>query len=238
MFSACSSAGSLETTAASQIPHELETTLARSWATILLYSSTAPVGVFGDYAERAVLIPVGVALTARDKLVTTVNDTISTYSTSTKAQAQLRRFERRGATARNRLEREVKKARVRVERELRQRRRIVENRVNDLDDRREALARNGSDFANRVPEFAREVQDRLRRASAEGKTIFLSTHLLDMAERLCSRVGIIHRGELVAEGALDALRSSIVPGGTLEEVFLKVTEPEDAATALSAGDLA
>jgi ABC-2 type transport system ATP-binding protein len=88
------------------------------------------------------------------------------------------------------------------------------------------------------PRAAREVQDRLRRASAEGKTIFLSTHLLDMAERLCSRVGIIHRGELVAEGALDALRSSIVPGGTLEEVFLKVTEPEDAATALSAGDLA
>jgi ABC-2 type transport system ATP-binding protein len=56
-----------------------------------------------------------------------------------------------------------------------------------------------------------------------------------MAERLCSRVGIIHRGELVAEGALDALRSKIVPGGTLEEVFLKVTEPEDAATGLTAG---
>ena len=78
------------------------------------------------------------------------------------------------------------------------------------------------------PRAAREVQDRLRRSSAEGKTIFLSTHLLDMAERLCSRVGIIHQGELVAEGALDRLRSSIVPGGTLEEVFLKVTEPEDA----------
>ena len=85
------------------------------------------------------------------------------------------------------------------------------------------------------PRAAREVQDRLRRASAEGKTIFLSTHLLDMAERLCSRVGIIHRGELVAEGALDALRSSSVPGGTLEEVFLKVTEPGDAATGPTAG---
>jgi len=76
------------------------------------------------------------------------------------------------------------------------------------------------------PRASREVQDRLRRSSAEGKTIFLSTHLLDMAERLCSRVGIIHKGELVAEGELDKLRASIVPGGSLEEVFLKVTQPE------------
>jgi hypothetical protein len=110
------------------------------------------VGVFGDYAERAVLIPVGVALTARDKLVTTVNDTISTYSTSTKAQAQLRRFERRGATARNRLEREVKKARVRVERELRQRRREIEKTVSDLEKRGETVAKNGSELADKVQE--------------------------------------------------------------------------------------
>jgi len=79
------------------------------------------------------------------------------------------------------------------------------------------------------PRAAREVQDRLRRSSTEGKTIFLSTHLLDMAERLCSRVGIIHQGELVAEGTLQELRARIVPGGSLEEVFLKVTQPEDSA---------
>jgi len=110
------------------------------------------VGVFGDYAERAVLIPVGVALTARDKLVSSVNDTISTYSSTTKAQAQLRRFERRGATARNRLEREVRKARVRVERELRQRRREIEKTVSDIEKRRETVAKNGSDLANQVQE--------------------------------------------------------------------------------------
>ncbi len=85
--------------------------------------------VFGDYAERAVLIPVGAALIARERVVSTVSDTVSTYSSPTKTQAQLRRFERRGATARNRLEREVRKARVRVERELRQRRRKIESTV-------------------------------------------------------------------------------------------------------------
>src|SRR5215475_12511053 len=42
------------------------------------------VGVFGDYAERALLIPVGAALTAREKVVTTVNDTLSNYSSTTK----------------------------------------------------------------------------------------------------------------------------------------------------------
>jgi ABC-2 type transport system ATP-binding protein len=74
------------------------------------------------------------------------------------------------------------------------------------------------------PRAAREVQDRLHRSAQEGKTIFLSTHLLDMAQRLCSRLGIIHRGELVAEGTLESLREHFVPGGSLEEVFLKLTE--------------
>ena len=74
-------------------------------------------------AERAVLIPVGAALIARERVVSGVGDVISIYSSPTKAQTQLRKFERRGATARNRLEREVRKTRTRVERELRQRRR-------------------------------------------------------------------------------------------------------------------
>ncbi len=118
-------------------------------------------GVFGDYAERAVLIPVGAALIARDRMVSSISDTFSSYSSTTKAQAQLRKFERRGVTARNRLEREVRKARVRVERELRQRRRVIESTVSDLEDRRDAIAKNGTDLANRVPELANKVQERI-----------------------------------------------------------------------------
>jgi len=76
----------------------------------------------GAYAERAVLIPVGAALVARDRVVSSVNDTLTTYSSPSKTQAQLRKFERRGNTARKRLEREVRKARTSVERELRRRR--------------------------------------------------------------------------------------------------------------------
>jgi hypothetical protein len=115
--------------------------------------------VFGDYAERAVLIPVGAALIARDRVMTSVNSTISSYSSSSKAQAQLRRFERRGTTARKRLEREVRKARVRFERELRQRRREIEKTVSDLEARRDAVAKNGTDLANRVPDLANRVPE-------------------------------------------------------------------------------
>lgn len=73
------------------------------------------------------------------------------------------------------------------------------------------------------PRASKDVQERLKDYRARGKTILLSTHLLDMAERLCSRVGIIHKGELVAVGTLDQLADQLVPGGSLEEVFLKVT---------------
>jgi ABC-2 type transport system ATP-binding protein len=76
------------------------------------------------------------------------------------------------------------------------------------------------------PRAAREVQERLRVSAAQGKTIFLSTHLLYMAERICSRVAIIDKGGLVAVGPLKALQDEVVPGGSLEEVFLKVTQPE------------
>src|SRR5438067_5878961 len=120
------------------------------------------VASFGEYAERALLIPVGAALIARDRVLSSVNDTISNYSTSSKAQAQLRRFERRGTTARNRLEREVRKTRIRFERELRQRRRRAEKSVSNLERRRDTAARTGSDLANRrVPELANAVQERI-----------------------------------------------------------------------------
>ncbi|MET0266481.1 MAG: ABC transporter ATP-binding protein [Duganella sp.] len=74
------------------------------------------------------------------------------------------------------------------------------------------------------PRAAREVQERLLAATARGVTVFVSTHLLDMAEKLCDRVGIIHRGQLVATGTLDELRAEASASGSLEDVFLKITD--------------
>ncbi|MTW12481.1 ATP-binding cassette domain-containing protein [Pseudoduganella eburnea] len=79
------------------------------------------------------------------------------------------------------------------------------------------------------PRAAREVQDRLIASAAAGKTIFLSTHLLDMAQRMCNRVGIINHGALVATGSLDELRGASSDNSTLEELFLKFTNEDSMA---------
>jgi ABC-2 type transport system ATP-binding protein len=79
------------------------------------------------------------------------------------------------------------------------------------------------------PRASRDVQQRLRKSADEGITIFLSTHILDMAERLCSRIGIIHHGELVATGSPQELKEKVSSGGTLEEVFLAVTAESEGA---------
>jgi len=83
------------------------------------------------------------------------------------------------------------------------------------------------------PRASRDVQERLRQSVERGKTVFLSTHLLDMAERLCGRIGIIHRGALVATGTPSELKQHASSGGSLEEVFLAVTAPEEDATSSS-----
>jgi ABC-2 type transport system ATP-binding protein len=77
------------------------------------------------------------------------------------------------------------------------------------------------------PRASRDVQDRIRAIAAQGRTVFLSTHLLDMAEKLCHRIGIIDGGRLVAVGTVDALRAQLSAGGSLEELFLKVTARDD-----------
>lgn len=79
------------------------------------------------------------------------------------------------------------------------------------------------------PRAAREVQDRLIASAAAGKTIFVSTHLLDMAQRMCNRVAIINRGALVATGSLEELRGASSDNSTLEELFLKFTDEDSLA---------
>jgi ABC-2 type transport system ATP-binding protein len=76
------------------------------------------------------------------------------------------------------------------------------------------------------PRASQEVQNIMLADAARGTTIFLSTHLLGMAEKLCTRVGIIHQGKLVAVDTFAALRERVVPGGSLEEVFLKLTSTD------------
>ena len=77
------------------------------------------------------------------------------------------------------------------------------------------------------PRGAREMRDTIARLAAGGRTILMSTHLLEAAERLCRRVAIIGGGVLKAVGTSDDLRArfAAAPDASLEDVFLRVTEP-------------
>ena len=69
---------------------------------------------------------------------------------------------------------------------------------------------------------ASKVKEVLQQRVRAGATVILTTHILEVAERLADRIGIIHQGRLLAEGTLDELRA-FKAGVTLEEVFLGLT---------------
>jgi ABC-2 type transport system ATP-binding protein len=69
---------------------------------------------------------------------------------------------------------------------------------------------------------ARQVKDLLLAHVAGGGTVVLTTHILEVAERLAQRIGIIQHGRLIAQGTLDELRMQ-TQGGTLEDMFLQLT---------------
>jgi ABC-2 type transport system ATP-binding protein len=72
---------------------------------------------------------------------------------------------------------------------------------------------------------ARQVKDLLLSHVAAGGTVILTTHILEVAERLAQRIGIIRQGRLIAEGTLAELRDrTLGVGGSLEDVFLQLTE--------------
>ncbi len=74
------------------------------------------------------------------------------------------------------------------------------------------------------PRTARITRDIFRELAEAGGTVFMSTHTLDIAELLADRIGIIHRGRLVALGTLAELRRQAATDGRLEDVFLRLTE--------------
>ena len=75
------------------------------------------------------------------------------------------------------------------------------------------------------PHSIRMIKNLLRAKVRDGMTILLTTHILALAEDIADRIGIISNGRLIALGRLDQLRSQSGQTGTLEDVFLKMTEP-------------
>ena len=78
------------------------------------------------------------------------------------------------------------------------------------------------------PKSAKLVKDLLRALAKKGKTIFMSTHILEIAEKMCDRVGIIKEGNLIAEGTIPELKKIAKDeSANLEDLFLELTGGED-----------
>jgi ABC-2 type transport system ATP-binding protein len=80
------------------------------------------------------------------------------------------------------------------------------------------------------PQHARVVKDVLKERSAQGMTVFVSTHQLSVAEEMADRIGIIHRGRLIAVGTREELRKQSGTDGALEKSFLALTAEDDRMT--------
>lgn len=73
------------------------------------------------------------------------------------------------------------------------------------------------------PRSAHLLKEQMRSHCDKGNTVFFSTHVLEVAEKLCDRIGIINKGKLVAIGTMEELRQGD-QADTLENIFLELTE--------------
>lgn len=74
------------------------------------------------------------------------------------------------------------------------------------------------------PRAAHQIKEMFRAHCDEGKTLFFSTHIMEVAEKLCDRIGIIHKGRLVACGTMEELKALDRTEQSLEGIFLELTE--------------
>jgi hypothetical protein len=136
-----------------------------------------------NVAERAALVYVGATLEARDRVLGLAGEFVNRYGTRSAAEREvgkdIRRFERRGTTARNQVERDVRKARTRLERAartrrrdaerlLRRNRRTVEQQVNAAE---RQTARQPNPVASRIADVSTRVEDAAQFSVATGTRI-------------------------------------------------------------------
>jgi len=74
------------------------------------------------------------------------------------------------------------------------------------------------------PRAAHSLKELMREHCDQGKTLFFSTHIMEVAEKLCDRIGIINKGRLVACGTMDELKRLDRTQESLESIFLELTD--------------
>ena len=76
------------------------------------------------------------------------------------------------------------------------------------------------------PKSSYDLKEMMREHAKAGKAVFFSTHVLEVAEKLCDRVGIINKGKLLFVGTFEEMKQKFKENTSLEELFLEITENE------------
>ena len=76
------------------------------------------------------------------------------------------------------------------------------------------------------PKASFELKNMMREHAKKNNTVFFSTHILDVAERLCDRIGIIDKGKLLFVGTYEDLKKELKENKSLEELFMEIVENE------------
>lgn len=74
------------------------------------------------------------------------------------------------------------------------------------------------------PKASFELKEMMRKHASEGNSVFFSTHVLEVAEKLCDRIGIINKGKLLFVGTYDEMKEKFKENASLEDLFLEITE--------------
>lgn len=76
------------------------------------------------------------------------------------------------------------------------------------------------------PKASYTLKEMMREHVSKGKTVFFSTHVLEVAEKICDKVAIINKGKILFNGTLDEMREHFKSNESLENIFLEITENE------------
>ena len=74
------------------------------------------------------------------------------------------------------------------------------------------------------PKASYELKKIMKKMADENKTVFFSTHILDVAEKVCDRIGIINNGEVIFVGTIEQMRNELKENKSLEELFMEITK--------------
>lgn len=77
------------------------------------------------------------------------------------------------------------------------------------------------------PKASHILKELMREHADKGNTVFFSTHVIEVAEKICDRIGIINKGNLISVGTVEEIKNKFSKDESLENIFLEITENEE-----------